>query len=235
MSLICLQGGAEFGALGAVMDAELLRLAGDGPVVVTALAGAPGREYDTANHNGVTHFERLGAPAVVAAPDARVDEAAAYALARDAVLLVLPGGSPSRLLEALTTTRMGQAVAEVLAAGGVVMGASAGAMVLCEHTWLPERGGDVVRGLGLVPSSIVLPHWTDDRIDQATDLLRQLPASTVVLGLPEQSGLLVDGDEVTALGHTACTLVGGVRRRLELGTSVLLAESESPGQERPRV
>jgi hypothetical protein len=41
------------------MDAELLRRAG-GPVVVTALAGAVGREYRTANDNGVRHFRALG-------------------------------------------------------------------------------------------------------------------------------------------------------------------------------
>ena len=225
MSLICLQGGAEFGAQCEAMDAELLRLAGDGPVVVTSLAGAPGREYDTANRNGVTHFERLDAPSVVAAPDARVDEAAAYALARHAGLLVLPGGSPSRLLEALTTTRMGAAIEEVLASGGVVMGASAGAMVLCEHTWLPDRGGTVVRGLGLVPDSIVLPHWSDDRLDQATRLLHQLPEGTVALGLPEQSGLLVDENQVTALGHTACALIGRRQRSLEPWSSGSLSES----------
>jgi cyanophycinase-like exopeptidase len=225
VSLICLQGGAEFGAQCEAMDAELLRLAGDGPVVVTSLAGAPGREYDTANRNGVTHFERLDAPSVVAAPDARVDEAAAYALAREAGLLVLPGGSPSRLLEALTTTRMGAAVQEVLTSGGVVMGASAGAMVLCEHTWLPDRGGAVVRGLGLVPDSIVLPHWSDDRLDQAMQLLQQLPESTVALGLPEQSGLLVDENQVTALGHTACALIGRLHRTIEPWASVSLLET----------
>jgi cyanophycinase-like exopeptidase len=222
--VICLQGGAEFGDLGAGMDAELLRLAGGGPVVVTALAGAPGREHDTANRNGVRHFGRLGATAVVAAPDAREDDAAAYAVAREAALLVLPGGSPSRLLEALTRTRVGRAVEEVLAAGGVVMGASAGAMVLCEHTWLPDRDGEVVRGLGLVPGALVLPHWQDSRRGQADALRQGLPAGAVVLGLPEQSGLLVHDGQVTALGHAPSTLLGRDRRVLEPGGTATLAE-----------
>lgn len=223
--VICLQGGAEFGALGAGMDAELLRLAGAGAVVVTALAGAPGREYDTANRNGVRHFGRLGARSVAAAPDAREDEAAAYAVARAAALLVLPGGSPSRLLDALTRTRMGLAVSEVLDRGGVVMGASAGAMVLCEHTWLPDRGGEVVPGLGLVPGCLVLPHWQPERSGQAETIRRGLPQDAVVLGLPEQSGILVDGATVTAMGHHASTVVGAQQRLLEPGARDTLAQS----------
>jgi cyanophycinase-like exopeptidase len=227
--VICLQGGAEFGALGAGMDAELLRLAGDGPVVVTALAGAPGREYDTANRNGVRHFAELGASAVVAAPDARDDADAAYAVTREAALLVLPGGSPSRLLAALTGTRVGLAVAEVLDRGGVVMGASAGAMVLCEHIWLPDRGGEVTRGLGLVPGCLVLPHWQDGRRGQAEALAHGLPDGVVVLGLPEQSGLLVDAGSATAMGHTAVTLMGRQRRLLDPGATSTLAEPATSG------
>jgi cyanophycinase-like exopeptidase len=227
--VICLQGGAEFGPLGAGMDADLLRLAADGPVVVTALAGAPGREYDTANRNGVRHFAGLGGSAVVAAPDARDDEDAAYAVARGAGLLVLPGGSPSRLLAALTETRIGLAVSEVLDRGGVVMGASAGAMVLCAYTWLPDRGGEVVPGLGLVPGCLVLPHWQEGRRGQVEAVQRGLPADVVVLGLPEQSGLLVSGADVTAMGHTAVTLMGRQRRRLDPGATSTLAEAPRSG------
>lgn len=221
--MICLQGGAEFGPLGAAMDAELVRLAGDGPVVVTALAGAPGREHDTANRNGVRHFAGLGA-AAVAAPDARENEAGAYGVTREAALLVLPGGSPSRLLDVLTRTRVGLAVGEVLARGGVVMGASAGAMVLCEHTWLPDRGGQVVPGLGLVPGCLVLPHWQDTRTRAADDLRGGLPPGTVVLGIPEQSGVLVDGDRVTAVGHAGTVLLGAARRVLDPGASSPLSD-----------
>ncbi|MCW2606485.1 MAG: hypothetical protein JWO60_1178, partial [Frankiales bacterium] len=97
--LLCLQGGGEFSAGCRDMDALLLARAA-GPVVVTALAGEVGREHDTANANGVRHFRALGAD-VEAAPDVRVDPAGALAALRRARLLVLPGGSPSRLLELL--------------------------------------------------------------------------------------------------------------------------------------
>ena len=49
---VLLQGGGEFSPGCRAMDKRLLALV-DGPVVVTALAGAPGREYATATRHGV--------------------------------------------------------------------------------------------------------------------------------------------------------------------------------------
>lgn len=211
--LLCLQGGAEFGPGCREMDAALLARA-DGPVVVTALAGAVGREYDTANANGVRHFRALGAD-VEAAPDVRVDPEGALAALRRARLLVLPGGSPSRLLEILQSTGVGQVVRDLLGAGGVVSGSSAGAMVLCAHTVLPDRGPAVAPGLGLVPNALVLPHWTGGR----QDWLRQVPPGVRVLGLREQSGVLLEDGVLTAVGTGATELVGQ-GRTVAVGESV---------------
>lgn len=198
--LVCLQGGGEFSAACRDMDAELVRRAG-GRVVVTALAGAPGRDYDTATANGVRHFAALGAD-VVGAPDARSDPAGAEAALAGARLLVLPGGSPSRLLAALTTTPVGAAVGAVLEDDGVVMGASAGAMVLCPWTVLPDRGRMVERGLGAVADLLVVPHWTG-----RSDWLSVAPAEGEVLGIAEESGVLVAGGTLTAVGRSATRLV----------------------------
>ena len=211
--LVCLQGGAEFGPDCREMDAELLRRAG-GPVVVTALAGAVGREYRTANDNGVRHFRALGAPDVVAAPDAREDPDGALEALRRARLLVLPGGSPSRLLDALRSTGVDRVVSDLLADGGVVSGSSAGAMVLCGWTVLPDRPGPaserpaVERGLGAVPDVLVLPHWSGEgRADWLRAVEAAVPADVEVLGIPEQSGVLVDGPSCTAVGSAATSLL----------------------------
>lgn len=198
--LVCLQGGGEFSAGCREMDAELVRRAG-GRVVVTALAGTPGRDYDTATANGVRHFTALGAD-VAGAPDARSDPAGAAAALAGARLLVLPGGSPARLLDALTTTPVGAAVRAVLADGGVVMGASAGAMVLCPWTVLPDRGRTLERGLGVVRGLLVVPHWHGE-----SDWLAAAPADGEVLGIPEESGVLVEDGVLTGVGRTATRLV----------------------------
>ena len=211
--MLCLQGGAEFGPRCREMDAALLERADGGPVVVAALAGAPGAEYRTAGENGVRHFRALGARSAVVAPDAREDPGAALDALRTARLLVLPGGSPAGLLDALQSTPVGALVAELLADGAVVMGSSAGAMVLCEWTVLPDREGphgpQVVRGLGLAPGLLVLPHWSGaggrERWLQA--VAQTVPAGVRALGLPEQSGVLVDDGALTAVGTSATWLV----------------------------
>jgi cyanophycinase-like exopeptidase len=186
------------------MDRRLVdeaALRGSGPVTLVPLAAAHGREYAVAGANGVRHFTSLGAEAVIA-PDARDDPRGAAAAMASAGLLVLPGGSPARLLAALHDTRPGAALAQHLKAGGVVMGASAGAMVLAERMWDPGSGR-IVNGLGFVPGYLVLPHF---------DGRRRLPDDSGVgivgLGIPEQSGVLIaDGALLGSLGAAAASLV----------------------------
>lgn len=205
VGVICLQGGNEFAADCRDMDAELLALA-SGPVVVVPLAGAPGREYDTAGRNGVDHFTRLGASEAAVAPDARVDEAAAISAIARAGLLVLPGGSPRRLREALVGTPVGAAVGALVASGAVVMGASAGAMLLCGWTVLPSSRLSADTGLGLVPDFGVLPHYSGPR-PRWLAALRERAPHLDVLGIPECSGVLIDGEDVRTVGAAPTTLL----------------------------
>jgi cyanophycinase-like exopeptidase len=220
---ICLQGGAEFGPLGAAMDADLVKLAGNGSVVIAPLASAPGRDYAVTGANGMRHFAEVGAEDVSVAPDARRHHDAAFATVSEADLLVLPGGSPTRLLDALTTTRIGEALRGVLDRGGVVLGASAGAMVLCSWTWLPDDPEQpTVPGLGLVPDVVVLPHWQDRRAGRIDAVRGALPPGISILGLREQSGVIYDGITLAAVGHAASTLLGRTARTIEVGDSVML-------------
>lgn len=213
---VCLQGGGEFSPGCRAMDADLVRRA-PGRVVVSALAGTVGRDYRTATDNGVRHFRAVGAREAVAAPDVREDPEGALVALASADLLVLPGGSPSRLLAALQDTGAGQAVADRLAAGALVMGSSAGAMVLGEWTVLPDRRGpggmEVVRGLGLVPGVLVVPHWSggSSRGDWLRAVESSVPGEVVVLGIPEESGVLVQDGALTAVGRSATTLVRAAR------------------------
>lgn len=203
---VCLQGGGEFSVACRPMDEALVVRAG-GPVVVTALAGAPGLDYRTASAHGVRHFEALGGERVLAAPDVREDPQGALAALRSARLLVLPGGSPARLLDALQSTAAGEVVRRLFADGGVVMGASAGAMVLCGWTVLPDRGMEVVPGLGLVPDMVVVPHWSGGRADWLRAIDVAVPSEVTVLGLPEESGVVVGEGRVSAVGRWATALI----------------------------
>lgn len=214
---VCLQGGDEFGPRCRDMDADLLRRA-DGPVVVTALAGTVGRDYATASAHGVRHFRELGATDVVAAPDAREDRDAALTVLRTARLLVLPGGSPSRLLEALRATGVDEVVHELLADGGVVSGSSAGAMVLGGWTVLPDQRTSVVAALGVVPQVLVVPHWSGPRADWLRAVEDAVPPDVTVLGIPEQSGVVVVDGALTAMGSAPTALVRD-GRELAVGES----------------
>ncbi len=168
--MICLQGGGEFAEPCRAMDGDLVRRAGGGPVVVLPVAAASGREYQAAGANGARHYRSVGGGAVEVAPDPAQDPAAAVAAVGRARLLVLPGGSPGRIRRALVGTDLGAAVTAGHAGGAVVIGASAGAMVLCEHMVMPDGPRtEVVTGLGLVPAAMVLPHWRGD--DRWADLV----------------------------------------------------------------
>jgi cyanophycinase-like exopeptidase len=213
---VCLQGGGEFSAGCRGMDADLARRAG-GRVVVTALAGAPGTDYDTATANGVRHFRAVGGRDVIGAPDARSDPLGAAEAVRSARLLVLPGGSPSRLLAALRATPVGDLVGALLEDGGVVMGASAGAMVLCPWTVLPDKRTSgalaVEPALALVPDVVVVPHWSggSSRGDWLRAIEAAVPAGAQVLGIPEESGVLVEDEVLTAVGVGATRLLSAGR------------------------
>ncbi len=189
---VCLQGGAELQPGCEGMDRLLLLGPDDVPrrVLVAPFAGRQGREQETAGANARRWYRGLGAEVVdVASEDGFADELA-RAMA-DGGLLVLPGGSPSRLLDVLAPHR--DALERAVAGGMPVSGASAGAMVMCRWTVLPDRGREVVAGLALAPVDLVLPHFGGDTgwLQSARD---RLPAEPDVLGLPERSGVVIRAD-----------------------------------------
>lgn len=202
MGPICLQGGAEFQRGCESMDVAVLSAApsrgGDGPrVVIAPFAGRAGREREIAGANGRRWYAGLGArPPVVVLDEA---EPFAEALADpQPTLLVLPGGSPARLLAALQPHRL--ALADFVRRGGAVSGASAGAMVLCRWTVLPEARPHVVAGLAVADVDIVLPHYRGNTA-WLNGARQVLPSDAVALGLPERSGILLrSGGSREALG-----------------------------------
>ena len=199
--VVCLQGGGELSPGCRDMDLALLGRA-PGPVAVVALASPQGEAYRRTCSHGVSWFRRLGAEAF-AVPDPREEPDAAL----DGIgLLVLPGGSPRTLMRALEETGFGERVVEHAAAGGAVMGASAGAMALGEWTVLPDEGFRVVPGLGLAPGIAVVPHWDGPRADWLKTLDREVDKGRVI-GIPEESGILLAERRLTGLGQRPSRLV----------------------------
>src|SRR5438094_445757 len=131
IGLLCLQGGNELTPRCRPMDEALLELAPDGPVVVVPLASQPGSDYSRTGQNAQRYFTDLGAQVVVPA-DPRRDSGEAEEALGEAGMVVLTGGSPRRLRDALVATRLDELIRARRAAGAMVMGSSAGAMVACK-------------------------------------------------------------------------------------------------------
>jgi dipeptidase E len=205
MTTVCLQGGNELTAPCRGMDERLLEIAPSSRVVVVPLASKPGADYQRTGAHATAYLSDLGAEVVVA-PDARRDPGGAADAVADAGLVVLTGGSPRQLADALTSSGLDATIRAAAANGAVVMGASAGAMVACGTTLLPQWHRDplVGAGIGLVDGYVVVPHFDGKRTAWVRVALGAAPA---VLGIPECSGVLVEDGRMTALGVAPTTVI----------------------------
>ncbi len=208
---LLLEGGAEFVGKMAEPDMRALELAGgwEARVSILPTAAAPDHNDRHAGQNGVRWFEQLGATHVSSLP--LVDPASANlpSLAqalRDSRLIYLLGGFPRYLGETLANSSSWQAVLQAYAAGAVVGGSSAGAMVLCEHYYDPETQS-IQPGLTLIPAICVIPHYDTFGNKWPSRLSTELPG-VLLLGIDEQTGLLDDGPdgEWTVYGKGSVTL-----------------------------
>ena len=218
MPVVCLQGGNELTAACRPMDELLLGHKTAGPVVVVPLASKPGTDYTRTSAHAVRYFRGLGAD-VAAAPDARKDPDGAVAAVDAAGLIFLTGGSPRTLRDAVVGSGVGSAIADKMATGTPIAGSSAGAMVACSMTLLPQWRGSphTGPGLGLVQGYVVVPHFDGGRPAWVTAALSV--ADDGVLGIPECSGVMADVDtkgnveRLTAVGVAMSTLITPTERR----------------------
>ncbi len=169
-----------------------------GPAKVICLPTAAGREDPARIHYwstlGVGHFISLGAEAqalpVIDRASANDPRHAAAIVAAN--LVYLSGGQPDYLYRTLAGTACWDAIMGVLAAGGVVAGCSAGAMIFgARATPFPWHGG-----FALLPGALILPHY-DEIAPQMARLVKAIMA-------PRRAVIGIDGN--TAL---VCTSAGG--------------------------
>lgn len=193
---ILLAGGAEFQPGMEAADRRAIALAGgpDAPVRIIPAAAAPDHNHGRAGANAVRWFRSLGARDVASLPLTDAASAADPAVAaelRAARLIYLLGGFPRHLGDSLAGSPAWAACLEAHAAGAVIAGSSAGAMVLCA-TYFDPQGKELAPGLGLVAGACVLPHHNGFGAGWAPRLAPQLPG-LALLGLDERTGV-VDED-----------------------------------------
>ena len=198
MGYILLEGGAEFGGMMAQPDGRALSLAGglNARLSIIPAAAAPDNNHRRAGQNGVRWFQHLGATNVTALP--LIDRASAddpdvvETLGRSRLIYLL-GGFTHYLGQTLSGSAGRQAMLAAYAAGAVIAGSSAGAMVLCEH-YYHHRAGEVVKGLNLVAGACVLPHHNTFGKGWASEISRLLPKA-ILVGIDEETGMLNDGPQ----------------------------------------
>lgn len=199
---IGLAGGAEFGGPMIDFDRRSIELAGGAETVIQIIpaAAAPDNNQHRAGARGVEWFRSLGAATVFCR--AIVDRASANDSQEarhldNAGLIYLLGGFPGHLAESLQGTRSWRAAINGYAAGAVIAGSSAGAMVLGDLYFDP--GTSRLRtGLGVIGPTLVIPHHEKTGPAWAPRLQRLAP-DALLLGLDESTGII---DDPTSDGWT---------------------------------
>ena len=177
------------------MDRALLEATGTvRPRLVVIPTAASPEDPERAARNGRHYFETLGAVASSGMILTRADAENPrwFQDFRGADVLYLTGGSPSYLLDTLRGTAAWEAIVERFRSGAMVVGSSAGAMVLAEKMRAPGSG--VVLALGLVPGVAVVPHGESLTESRARSLSLDLDESVVVLIIDTATCCLSFGD-----------------------------------------
>lgn len=232
---IALVGSGEFTpAMEAVDRALLLATGRTRPrVVVLPTASWPDGEatFRRWGAQGEAHFTGLGAevePVMVRGAEDANDPAAVAAIG-EADLVYLSGGKPGHLLETLVAGGMGAALRAAHARGAVIAGCSAGAMVLAGHQ-LRSVGRAFVRfpigwrnALGLVPGTIVIPHYDAFPEPLSAAIALAAPGDTLVLGIDEDTVLVGRDGAWQVHGRGRVTIWRGRHReRLRAGDTLRL-------------
>jgi cyanophycinase len=169
-------------------------------VLPTASALEPGMP-ERWNSMGVAHFRALGAQVspIMLLTRAEAQDERLLAELRGADLYYFSGGNPEHVIETLRDTPAWQIIRDAYAAGAVLAGCSAGAMMLGDYT-LSVRA--VIRGqpprwlpaLGIAPGIVIMPHF--DRVadfagaEMFRAILAAAPPGATLVGVDEDTALI---------------------------------------------
>ena len=202
MSPIALVGGTEFRRECDPMDRALLeRLGGPGAQIAILPTAATNENPYVAGENGVRHFRRLGARAdkLMIVDEASANDAGLVGILEDYACLYFTSGDPIYLYDTLCGSKTWEAVQAVLRRGGLVVGSSAGAMVLGQRLW---RFDGWIDGLGLAPGLAILPHHATLAARwNAPAMAAGLPTGVKLVGIDEATALFLPEAQVLGAGQ----------------------------------
>jgi cyanophycinase len=212
--LLALVGGDEFKPGNEQQDRLLLEHRAPGPAYVVPTAAArqgPGQAVATAQR----WFQTLGLE-VLELPILKRSDAAAgsnVALAEQGGFFYLTGGDPGLVVDVLRDTPVWRAIEAAWRGGAALAGSSAGAMAFGDWTLVRKAyPGHAERrakpALELIPHLAVAPHFETFGHRWVDSVFAPPPADNVVLvGVDERSAAVWNGEEWTARGPGAVTVV----------------------------
>jgi cyanophycinase len=220
---VALIGAGEFLPAMAQLDEDLLATTGRARprVAILPTASFPDGEDAFAQwaSMGVAHFAALGAevePVLVRDREGADDPGAAQAIG-EADLVYLSGGKPAYLMRTLEHTQVGRALGAAHDRGAVLVGCSAGAMVLAGHTF--DFRGRVLpwplrwrHGLGFASGLSVVPHYDAWPEPLSALIALQAPRGSVVLGIDEETAVVGRDGSWQVHGRARVTVWRGRRR-----------------------
>ena len=181
---VALVGGDEFRAGCESMDMSILRISGRSkPSVLIIPAAAAYQNPSLAASNGVGYFLGLGAePSALMVLDALKASDSDFLLPMDSAdILYFTGGNPQHLRHVLTGSLMFEKVKSAIERGAIIVGSSAGAMVL--GSWM--KIGQWTEGLGILDGLAVLPHHenSDPALVSEQIEMAEIPRDLSVVGI----------------------------------------------------
>lgn len=218
--LLVLNGGDEFRPGNEPQDQELVRAAARGRSYIVPTAAARQRP-DLAVATASRWFSGLGLE-VEELPVYNRRDAGSKELAErasEAGLLYLTGGDPGLVARVLAGSLVWRAMLDAWEAGAALAGSSAGAMALCDRTLVMARWPDhserrAVAALGLVPATVLIPHY--ERFGPRWQF-GDLPAMTL-LGVDERTATVWRDSDWRAMGAGGVTVASGSEElRFEAG------------------
>jgi len=214
---VALIGAGEYLPPIATVDKVLLERVGDTPrVVVLPTAAAPDGPGvpERWAQMGVEHFSQLGAivEPVMLLRRADADNSKIVAQIAAANFVYLSGGKPRYLLETLQGTAAWDAIVNVLAAGGVVAGCSAGAMVLGSEIFDFPQVWRTIPALSLVPGIAVIPHF-DEIPALMMNTMSPSKRRVSVVGIDGSTALVRSNAHWMVLGRGGVTVFTGKQKR----------------------
>jgi cyanophycinase len=170
---------------------------------------------------GNQYFTGMGAASVESLPvtdrQGAMDESMAARI-DSANFVYLSGGKPNYLFSTLAGSPVWQAILRVLERGGVVAGCSAGAMIFGENMLGLRIPGSPQTGFGILPKTIIIPHF-DELPGLMSSGLFMAAGKSTVLGIEAYTSLVCSTSGCQVVGSGGVTVSRAGQRQRYLANS----------------